>query len=59
MPFQLPHNRGSHENVALEKIEDHFTDRVDLIRVGARQHFFPFVTIGFVENGLQERTLTS
>ena len=46
-------------NAILQQIQDHFTDSVDLIGIGMRQHLLTFVPVGLFENTLQERTLSS
>ena len=45
-------------NSLFQQIQDHFTDRVDLVGVGMFQHLLTFETIGFLENAGQERALS-
>ena len=46
-------------NAILQQIQYHFTDSVDLIGIGMRQHLLTLVPVGLLENTLQERTLSA
>ena len=59
MTLELVERARFDGNAILQQIHDHLAHGVDLISIGMRQHLLTFVPIGFLENTLQERTLSA
>jgi len=59
MYFQFPISYRVDGDPFFQQIENHLADGVDLIGVGVFQHGTTSISIGFFENAIQERTLTT
>ena len=58
MTLEFTKRARHYGNSLLQEIQDHFADGVDLIGVGVLQGLLTFVPIGFLEDAVQERTLS-
>ena len=59
MPLEFLKLAGFDRNSLLQQIQDHFADGVDLVAVGVGQQFLSSLSVGFLEDPLQERRLST